>query len=420
VVEEAGYLVEEYHLDGTAVAYGAAPGTRLGVDGRWETVVIGEAGYRTRILVVRPGDPARFNGTVLLNWQNVSAGIEGGAPRRGEMYRGYAWVGVSAQEVGLYGFPAGMTGRTGSFSAGRPLVDHDPQRYGDLRHPGDQGSFDIFTQAARAVGPTRNSSVDPMGGLDVRRVVATGGSQSAMRLVAYINAVHPTDQALDGFLLSLWEGRAPAVADGSVSFGGVRTTVRADGAVPVLVVNSEFEALSLHAVGIADTDTIRVWEVAGAPHASVRNTGRTEAGGRWMANPLSIAPVHESAVRHLHQWLAQGTVPPAQPRIQILAGPPATIDRDPAGNALGGIRLPELAAPTAEYRGLSAGTGRAPLFGASRPFSDETLRALYPTRRAFAERWRQGVDDLVVTGAVLADDAGWMQAHGDEIGLPVD
>ena len=80
---------------------------------------------------------------------------------------------------------------------------------GDLRHPGDQGSFDIFSQAARAVGPTRNASVDPMGGLDVRRVVATGGSQSAMRLVAYINAVHPPDQAIDGFLLSLWEGRAP-------------------------------------------------------------------------------------------------------------------------------------------------------------------------------------------------------------------
>ena len=69
--------------------------------------MVGEARYRTRILVVRPGDPARFNGTVLLNWQNVSAGIEGGAPA-GRDLRGYAWVGVSAQEVGLYGFPAGM------------------------------------------------------------------------------------------------------------------------------------------------------------------------------------------------------------------------------------------------------------------------------------------------------------------------
>ena len=68
----------------------------------------GTAPYRTRLLVVRPVDPARFNHTVLLNWQNVSAGYEQRAPSDGELYQGYAWVGVSAQEIGLYGPPLGM------------------------------------------------------------------------------------------------------------------------------------------------------------------------------------------------------------------------------------------------------------------------------------------------------------------------
>ncbi len=412
-----GYVVEEFQLEGMTVAYGAEAGTSLGPDGRWQATVIGAAEYRTRLLVVRPESPADFNGTVLLNWQNVSAGVESVAPRRGEVYRGYAWVGVSAQEVGLYGSPMGMNARGGYPPRERPLVDHDPTRYGDLRHPGDPGSFEIFSQAAGAVGPERHAGIDPMGGLAVERVLATGGSQSAMRLVAYVNAIHSRAPVIDGFVVSLWEGRAPALEEGPISFGGRRTTIRADVAVPVLVVNSEFEALGVHAVGTTDTDLIRVWEVAGAPHATVRGGGRSRTERGWATNSLSVAPVHESALRHLHRWVADGVPAPAQPRIEIAAGQPATIRRDALGNARGGIRLPELEAPTAEYRGLSLGTGRAPLFGASRPFSDDVLRALYPTREGFVEQWERAVDDLLESGAILAEDASLMRARAAEIQL---
>ena len=419
----AEYVVEEYQLEGTAVAYAAAAGTTLGANGHWTAVVAGEAPYRTRILVVRPRDPARFNGTVLLNWQNVSAGVESAAPRGGEAYRGYAWVGVSAQEVGLYGFPMGV-GRFGQgIPRSLPLVDHDPTRYGELYHPGDQGSFDMFSQAAKSVGPHRRAPIDPMGGLDVRRVVATGGSQSAMRLVAYINAVHrlDDDDAVHGFLLSVWEGRAPALEDGPVSFGGLRTTVRDDVDVPVLIVNSEFEATGVHAVGLADRGLIRLWEVAGAPHAVARSRGGHQGSGRsgWVANSLSIGPVHEAAIRRVHQWVVDGIPPPPQPPIEIVAGERGAVRRDPLGNALGGIRLPELEVPTAEHRGMALTAGRPALFGASRPFSDETLRSLYPTRADFAARWKQAVDRLTQTGAILPEDAATMVTRGDEVRLPV-
>ncbi len=420
-------MVEEYQLEGTTVAYEPAgdgsPGS-LGPDGRWSAVVLGEGDYRTRILVVRPEDPERFNGTVLLNWQNVSAGVENGAPRGGEVYRGYAWVGVSAQEVGICGLPGGMLQR-GGLPTALPLIDHDGQRYGELRHPGDQGSFDMFSQAARAVGVERvrssASGVDPMGGLDVRRVVATGGSQSAMRLVSYINAVHPLDGVVDGFLLSVWEGRAPSLLDGPISFGGLRTTIRSDVPVPVIVVNSEFEALGVHAVGTVDVGMIRVWEVAGAPHGVARGRGGGASASGWGVNPLSITPVYEAAIRRMHGWLCGAEGPaPAQPRIAIDDGPPPQVRRDPLGNTIGGIRLPEIEVPVAEYRGMSFGTGRAPLFGAARPFEPEVVRSRYPTRAVFVERWEAAVDRLVASGAALAEDAPAMKARAAEVVLPVD
>ena len=80
--------MEEHQLEGTAVAFEARSESSLAPDGRWQATPTAEAEYRTRILVVRPEDPARFNGTVIPNWQNVSAGVEQIAPGSGEVYRG--------------------------------------------------------------------------------------------------------------------------------------------------------------------------------------------------------------------------------------------------------------------------------------------------------------------------------------------
>jgi hypothetical protein len=417
VLEANGYVVEEYRLEGETVGYRTLEGSKLGPDGRWPVEVAGQAPYRTRILVVRPLDAARFNGTVLLNWQNVSAGLEMGSPAGDELYRGFAWVGVSAQEVGLYGFPLGMDrGGSGGSSRGRPLVDQDPERYGELHHPGDPGAYEMFTQAARAVGPARSGALDPMGGLAVRRVVATGASQSAMRLVCYFNAVHPLDRVVDGFLLSVWEGRAPRPEEGPVAMG-VRTRLRDDLATPVLVVNSEFEVPQLATVEAADTPTIRIWEVAGTPHAP-RPPGRPNERG-WEPNSLSYGRVHESALRWMHGWLADGVAPPSQPRVEVVAGPAPKVRRDEWGNAVGGIRLPEMAAPVREHRGMAIGAGWPPLFGASRPFSAEVVRRLYPTRQAYLDRWNEAVDALVGSGAVRPDDADLLHRRGETVELPL-
>jgi hypothetical protein len=189
-----GYVQEEWFVAGEATRYAPEPGTELGWDGHWSAVRAGVAPFRTRIVVMRPVDPAAFNGTAVLCWNNVSGGYDGyggdGSPEILE--GGYAYVAVSAQKVGVHGVPDNPQG----------LTVWDPQRYGSLSHPGDDFSFDIFSQTARAVGPDRPRDPDPMGGLDVQRLVAQGGSQSAMRLATYLNAVQPIAGVIDGFILS--------------------------------------------------------------------------------------------------------------------------------------------------------------------------------------------------------------------------
>ncbi len=166
-LDAVGYVAEEFFLDGNATGYEAEPGAEFGTDGKWSVRAARTAPYRSRMLVVRPRDAGAFNGIVHVNWQNVTAGFEIGTGDSDQMLDGYAWVGVSAQRVGVEGIPG-----TEQFA----LRGWDPERYGTLEHPGDDFSFDIYTQAARAIGPAT------LGGMTPRLRVASGGSQSAMRL----------------------------------------------------------------------------------------------------------------------------------------------------------------------------------------------------------------------------------------------
>lgn len=413
-LDDLGYVLEEFSLEGVARGFRLTGDPTP--DGRWSVAEHARAPYRTRLLVLRPRDAERCNGTVVVNWQNVSAGYESGAPASGEIYDGYVWVGVSAQEVGLYGFPAGME-RMAS-RRGLPLLDHDPDRYRELHHPGDQAAFDLFTQAGTLLGPARETgALDPLGGLPVQRLVAAGGSQSAMRLATYLNAIHPTARVFDGFLLSVWEARAPRPEEGVLPMG-VRTALRTDVDTPVIVVNSEFESTHLARVPCVDTEGLRIWEVAGTPHGNARShLDERDRRGR-VANRLRWAPVHDAALRAMHHWMAEGTPAPHQPRIEMEPDAPLRIACDDAGNARGGIRLPELAVPTATYQGVAMGTGRLPLFGAARPFTDDELRARYASRAQYEQGWNDAIDALVATGALRPQDAPAMRARVADVRLP--
>jgi Alpha/beta hydrolase domain len=172
-------------------------------------------------------------------------------------------------------------------------------------------------------------------------------------------------------------------------------------------------------VPVHDTDHLRVWEVAGAPHGTAPPHREEPGRAGWVANPLSITPVFEAAVRAVHRWVADGEPAPAQPRIDADRERRA-LRRDHDGNVRGGIRLPELAVATHEYRGMAIGTGRAPLFGSARPLPDDVVRARFRDRADHDARWVAAVDALVASGALRPDDAPAMGARAASVALPFD
>lgn len=430
-VDAAGYVQEEFFLSGTARAYRIASDDEsdgdISLDGRWRLESGREAPFTTRILVVRPADRHRFNGTVILNWQNVTAGFETGTAPAHIVDEGFAWVGVSAQRASITGLP-----RNGSSG----MRGWDPERYGALVHRGDDFSFDIYSAAARSVGPRRpTSDVDPMGGLAVARVLGTGTSQSATRLRTYGNGMQPIDGLLDGLLLLLDFGICVHPNSRAVLHSGerkhiapVRTVrIRDDLGIPVMVVNSETEAISTFHARQPDTDHFRLWEVAGTAHAGADGADemrgqpdgtdgaeRADAkGGRWPEdrNVLSHAPVRRAALHHMHRWLATRTPPPSQPRIEFEEGYPPVIRRDECGNAVGGIRLPDMAVPTGVHNGTRDGDDLAAFMGRSTPFDLEELRRRYPTVQAYLEAYDDATDAAVASGVILPDAAADLRAN---------
>lgn len=427
-LKERGYTEEEYFLSGTATSYtsdGPMP-----ADGRMTATPKDTAAYTTRILVRRPVDPKKFNGTVLVEWLNVSAGSDG-APDFSFLNRqivrdGYAWVGVSVQKVGLDGNPAMPP-------VAKPVKAANPARYERLVHPGDAYSFDIFSQAGSVI---RGSSSTParLRSLQPKRVIALGESQSAFFLVTYVNAIDPIARVYDGFLIHARGGfgaplsgmrldRAdPELFKSSAQF-------RPDLRVPVLDVQSETDVMVLGSLAArqADTEHFRLWEVAGASHAdtylinaasqdaegvepavlAAALAPTTQMFGQTLAAPMNSGPqqhyVMNSALDHLNRWVRDGRAPPMAARLAVLT--PA-FALDGSGVVRGGIRTPWVDVPTAVLSGLGqSGAGFAPLFGTTRSFDSAKLAQLYPGGRAqYLQQFAAATDSAVKSGFLLEAD----------------
>ncbi len=74
-LKAAGYEQREYFASGTAYSYQAAGPEHNA--GTWKVARATSALYRTRIVVRMPTNPSRFNGTVVVEWLNVSGGGDG-------------------------------------------------------------------------------------------------------------------------------------------------------------------------------------------------------------------------------------------------------------------------------------------------------------------------------------------------------
>lgn len=354
-----------------------------------------EAPFTTRMIVSRPVDPADFNGTVLLDWVNVTAQFENPVElmeaREHLLREGFAFVHASAQAAGLCCHPLTPQG-------------WDPLRYAAIDHPGDDFAADVFLQMAKAA-----ATPEALGGLRARRVIASGQSQSASRLSQLLAGPLADNDAVDAYLVH----------------GGGEKQYADPLPAPVVHLLSDREATPEPG---DDDPRYRLWEVAATAHTDLwvgyqsvagsapryaggpqvdRSTYRQvlATGGQYGEQPT---PLHaacvvagatlptrysvNAAIDALDRWVRTGEPAVRAPRVRFAAD--GTLAADAFGNTLGGIRLPPVEVPVARWRSTAC-----PLGGVTEPFPDVRLVELHgsfaeyraamaaATGRAVRRRW---------------------------------
>jgi alpha/beta hydrolase family protein len=402
-----GYQCQEFFVSGTARSY--APET--------------EAEYTTRIVVLTP---AESNGTAIVEWLNVSGGIDAPAvwfmAHREIVRAGYAYVGVSAQRVGVEG---GV-----SLLGDMSLKSVNPQRYSQLSHPGDAFSYDIYSQIGRLI----RAQLDP------EFVLAVGESQSALFLTTYVNAVDPLARVYDGFLVHSRFGPAAPLDGGIVSepeevAAFPVAQFRPDLRVPLISVITETDLVGgvlpgYHLARQPDNEWLRTWEIPGAAHAdnytiqvAPIDTGSAPRDdiiaayaptnmlmGQQLAHCINFAPQHhyvvQAAIAQLHNWVRTGRPAPAAPPMTLSETDPPRLVLDENGLARGGVRTPWVDVPIAKTSGIGSEESlMSTLFGSGEPFDSATLGRLYPGGSAdYLPRFTKALDQAIEAGFIVPAD----------------
>jgi len=314
-LKKYGYEQVEYFYSGTANSY--VNTSEMKSDGKWEVAPAESAEYKTRMLIYRPTDMSRFNGTVVMEWYNVTGGVDTGAEwimiHTELLRRGYIYVGISAQYVGVEG---GDPARLSPIGVTLNLKLISPRRYESLSHPGDSFSYDIFAQAAQAI--RHPQGISPLGDVQFERLIAMGESQSATRLLTFINAFGKKTDLFDGYFIHSRLGYLPNAKGASAPLSqspqaavpAPETVIfREDIDKPVMNVQTETDlfVLGAHTCRQPDNDMFRLWEIAGAAHADVytMRTGMIAIGDKKQAdiiittkpNPVMECPDPVSSAR---------------------------------------------------------------------------------------------------------------------------
>jgi len=416
-----GYEEQEYFASGTAYTFKA---TSEPSDGRWSIRPTTKASYRTRILVRRPTDAANFNGTVVVEWMNVSSGES--APdwtylNPYLMQDGYAYVAVSAQALGVNGGGSVLGAVKGAPTGG--LIQNEPARYGTLHHPGDQYALDMFAQIGNAL---RSNGSPALGGLTPTHIVAVGESQSAYYLTTFADAIQPVTHTFDGiFIHSRFAGAAPLNGNLTTKAQGPQNLrIRTDLNIPVFMFETQTDVIQFdYAVAQQpNTTRIRTWEVAGTSHADAYQLGSYVSILGCKA-PLNDGPQHyvvQAAFAAFNKWVDDGTPPPSPPPFKLVRTKPPKLALDAHGNVIGGVRTPDVDVPVSILSGAPAPGASAicSLFGQTIAFSPATLTSLYQTKNNYLAKFTASLNKAIKGGYVLAADRSALLAQAEAVQFP--
>ncbi len=402
-------------------------------------VVLGEGPYTTRMLVRRPRDAKRFNGTVIVEPLNPSGAVD--APimwAESHEYliaEGYAWVGITIKPNTL-----------------KALKTFDPVRYAALAMPAPGGTprcaverinpssqpttaaeetglaWDMLSQIGALLKGASGANVL---GSAAQRLYMTGQSQTAGYARTYATVFHPMTRAADGTPLYdayLYSGSPPWQVPlnqcrADLPAGDARLITPAVG-VPVVELFAQGDIGTNRDTRRPDSDTradrYRRYEIAAAPHispweqlsmassADVRRATRgAPAGSDAGCVPGNVTPsdfptrvAFNAAWRNLDEWVRREVVPPKAPMLQLKPAGSGPFDPetafvvDDSGNALGGVRTPHVEVPTARWVGAKTGAFRCMFYGYKYPFEASRLKALYPNHADYVGKVRASVERL--------------------------
>lgn len=417
-LQASGYVENEYFIKGEASRY------RISDPMRNAQQIDSGNPYVTRVLVRRPTDPARFNGTVVVEWLNVTLDQDVdfvfGATRELLVREGYAWIGVSAQRNGIAAMKKWNPERYNALSVAASNIDPADGSAVDPANPlimavgGDVLAWDIFSQVGRLAAA---SNRELMGGLQVKRLVAASESQSTLKVSTYYNSIQPLHHVYDGFLFYDRTGL-------------LRTDIDAKS---IAIGTEIFTALMGHAPQ-DDTDHQRWWEINGASHFSLdevqhyvdpfikRDAAFRAVDGSALSlseitnnnGPCTPSPIYsrvpngdilKAALKSLNAWISGGAAPATAPRFVVDDQNPPQYVRDAHGQILGGIRTAAQDAPIATNAGIGHGKWFCGPSGNHVDFTQAQLCERYGSHAAYVGRVRAIANANVRDRILLPEEA---------------
>jgi hypothetical protein len=425
-LSQDGYVEEEYAISGLASIYGyindAAQAPEV-------EVIEADVPYTSRILVRRPEDPGAFNGTVFLEVLNATAGWDGDPIWQSNFEyitrEGAIWVGMSTKPVTVDFLRDGW--------AAWPLVTRNASRYQSMSMPQFGQVWDMLNQTGLLL-KSPASADNPLADFEVEQIIMVGYSQSAAYQVTHANSFYSDAMTpsglpiIDGYFISAGGASAKhvtgptATTPESLPFGDARNMLL--GEAPTFRFQTQTEVVGFGAFLVRqseqDNPAMRFYEMAGGSHvdaqinvvggqALVRDLGLPPSfcpSPLVPYNPIIIGYVQSALLEGLGQWISNGTEPPASRFMDLLfPGGAAEIALDANGNAIGGVRPPQIDVPLGTYLPNNSGPGFCFLFGGFDPFDDSTLSSLYRNHGRYVSQMARAIKQSEKEGFLLREDA---------------
>ncbi|KML21689.1 hypothetical protein VK92_10665 [Burkholderia sp. LK4] len=430
-----GYTEKEYYLSGIAPVITATGKTMF------------QAPYLTRILVRAPTDPARFNGTVII--EPFSWFGERGAgwilTRKYLLSRGYAYVGYTlnsnkpavdpkfisdtpkeqAGQIALYGNIVNFDFmRRFDYARYAPLgVYYDPEHFvlGNVPDPFIPQSQGIGAQLALMLKSDMPQS--PLAPLKVRRVYVDSWAVTAQVWMDYLDqGRHQQWRMPDGRPLidAYMAGR---MAYGEVGGESIRVPRKMPDDAPFVTVFSESELMHDVLAGIPlppDTDSpkLRYYEVTGMPHLRKADLGTGEK--EWVAADIGkgndprcrtlydepVEDVVSAILDGMDRWVRNGETMPKAPR--VVRNGKAVVRDLVTGNMEGGVRPPWIQVPSATYM-TDQETGCGLIYDTKIPYSKSKMRKLYGNYQNYEQEFEAAKAKSIKERYLLPDDAATLR-----------